>query len=308
MRLVRTLTVAALALSTLPASAWDDTGHRIVGLIAYNQLSPEKQEKLNSILKLGEPSFAYNNDSPAMWLAAATTFPDFIKRNQSEKYEKEISYYNDWAWPPALRDPKNNEGVRMKCWHYINRPLFTEKFGNQIQSAPFDAVKAVNFINGQYAKESEPRMRAFWIYFMSHIVGDLHQPLHCAASCAEDGRGDAGGNFFKLLGDPSNLHYLWDSGIKDAVSREGWRGGLIEKAAKISEMHPPKEFSAQLDDLNPDHWADEGAKLAETTVYAGIQQGTAESPEYRQKRIDLSLKQAALGGYRLAKILDAWIK
>lgn len=308
MSFVRILAAAAFAVSALPAMAWDDTGHRIVGIIAFNELSPEKQEKLNGILKLGEPLFVSINDAPALWLAAATTFPDYIKRNQSEKYEKEITSYNDWAWPPTLRDSKNNEGVRMKIWHYVNRPLFTEKHGDHIQDPPFDAVKAVNFIGGQYGKESEPKMKAFWIYFMSHIVGDMHQPLHCAASCAEDGRGDAGGNFFKLLGDPSNLHYLWDSGIKDAVSRDGWRGGLIEKAAKIAQMHPPTEFETQIGDLNPDHWADEGAKLAESSVYTGIQQGSTESAEYRQRRLDLSLKQAALAGYRLARILDAWLK
>jgi hypothetical protein len=308
MRFARTITLAALALSALPAFAWDSTGHRIVGIIAYNQLSPEKQTKLNNILKQGEPSFAYNNDAPALWLANATTFPDVIKGNKDTIYEKEINYYNDWAFPLSQRDPKSNEGIRMKVWHYINRPLFTEAHGDHLQNAPFDAVKAINFINGQYPKETTPRMQAFWIYFTSHIVGDLHQPLHCAASCAEDGRGDAGGNFFKLAGDPKNLHFLWDSAITDAVSREGWRGGQIEKAAKIAELHPPSEFKAQLDDLNPDHWADEGAVLAKNFVYTGIQQNTFETSEYREQRMNLALKQAALAGYRLAKILDQLIK
>ena len=308
MRFARTLALIALTATTLPALAWDGTGHRIVGIIAYSQLSLEKQLKLNAILKQGEPSFAYNNDHPSLWLANATTFPDYIKGKQDTVYEKEITAYNDWAFPVSQRDPKNNEAVRMKVWHYINRPLFTENHGNHIDHAPFDAVKAINFINGQYPKESTDRMRAFWIYFSSHIVGDLHQPLHCAASCADDGRGDAGGNFFKLGGDSKNLHSLWDAAITDATSREGWRGGQVEKAAKIVEMYPPSTFESQLKDLNPDHWADEGAALAQKFVYADISQNGTESPQYRDRRINLALKQAALGGYRLARILDNLLK
>ncbi len=308
MRFARTLTLAALALTSIPAFAWDATGHRIVGIIAYSQLSPEKQTKLNEILKQGDSNFAVNNDAPALWLAQATVFPDFIKGNQETIYEKEISYYNDWAYPLDKRDPKSNEGVRMKVWHYINRPLFTETHGDHIQHATFDAVKAINFINTQYPKETTPRMQAFWIAFSSHIVGDLHQPLHCAASCAEDGKGDAGGNFFKLSGDPKNLHALWDNAITAAVSREGWRGGQIEKAAKIIELHPPSQFTNQIDDLNPDNWADEGAELAKSFVYEGIIQNTFESTEYKERRMNLALKQAALSGYRLAKILDKLIQ
>jgi|GEM_PF-3593297 len=308
MKLARTLILAALTLSTLPAVAWDATGHRIVGIIAYSQLTPEKQAKLNEILKKGDPEFSFNNDHPSLWLAQATVFPDVIKGNKNTSYEKEINYYNDWAYPLDKRDPKSNEGVRMKVWHYINRPLFTEKHGDHIQDPTFDAVKAINFINEQYPKETTPRMQAFWIAFSSHIVGDLHQPLHCAASCAEDGKGDAGGNFFRLSGEPRNLHFLWDSAISDAVSREGWRGGQVEKAAKIVEMYPPSTFESQLKDLNPDTWADEGAGLAEKFVYANIQQNTVESPQYRDIRLNLALKQAALGGYRLAKVLDKLLK
>lgn len=73
-------------------------------------------------------------------------------------------------------------------------------------------------------------------------------------------------------------------------------------------MYPPSFFKDQPNDLNPDKWADEGAELAKNAVYEGIVQNTVESPQYRERRMNLALKQAALAGYRLAKVLDKLIK
>lgn len=308
MQLVRRFLSVALALTSIPALAWDDTGHRIIGHIAYLQLTEAEQTKLIGILATGDQQFNSTTQDKSLLLAAATTFPDVIKGNQNSIFEREINYYNDWAFPVQLRKPNNKEATRMRVWHYINRPLHTQYLGNKIDHAPFDAVKAINFINAQYPKEQTDRMKSFWIAFSSHIIGDIHQPLHTAASCQHDARGDAGGNFFKLSGDPSNLHYLWDSGITDGVNRPGWRGGNIEKAKKIIEMYPSESFGTQITDLNPDHWANEGAKLAEKFVYTGITQNSSESLTYREQRMNLSLQQAALGGYRLASILKQLLK
>lgn len=308
MRLAKAIFPLALTLTAIPAFAWDSTGHRIIGHIAYLQLTEAEQTKLNTILASGDPEFNSTTQDTSLLLAAATTFPDIIKGKKDSIYEQEINHYNDWAFPVNLRKGNNNEATRMRVWHYINRPLHTQYFGNKIDHAPFDAVKAINFINTQYPQERSNRMKSFWIAFSSHIIGDIHQPLHTAASCMHDARGDAGGNFFKLSGNPSNLHYLWDSGITDGVNRTGWRGGNIEKAKKIIDLYPADSFGSKLTDLNPDHWADEGAKLAEKNVYPGITQNSTESLVYREQRMNLSLQQAALGGYRLAAVLKQLLK
>ena len=50
-----------------------------------------------------------------------------------------------------------------------------------------------------------------------HMIGDVHQPLHCVTRYGRlNPTGDAGGNFFKV-NDPfnpsvTNLHSMWDSG------------------------------------------------------------------------------------------------
>lgn len=41
--------------------------------------------------------------------------------------------------------------------------------------------------------------RAFWLRYLIHFVGDIHQPLHTAQSCsAKHPQGDGGGNLFKV--------------------------------------------------------------------------------------------------------------
>lgn len=303
MNCFRALALLALTASALPALAWDDSGHQLVGIIAYNQLSPAEQAKLNRILNAGEGSFAVPENAPGLGLGKAATFCDYIKRNTNTQYEKEINELNDWAYPQSQRKQGDNESTRMRAWHYKDKAIHTAGKQNHLHDNPFDAVKAIDLANDRFPRESTDRMKCFWVYWLAHVVGDLHQPLHCVSSLQFNPEGDAGGNGFKLSGDPRNLHFLWDSAITDAVSREGWRGGLIEKAVMIQELHPQSEFTAQLKDLNANHWVDEGAILAERIVYVGIEQNSTENSTYRAKRIDLALKQAALAGYRLAAVL-----
>jgi len=303
MKSLRAFALTALIAATSFALAWDGTGHQIVGIIAYDQLTPTEQAKLNRILNAGEPTFKVPENAPGLGLGKATTFADFLKGNNNTAYEAEITKFNDMMFPPSQRSSSNNEGTRMRVWHYINKPLHTDRNRDEIEHAPWNAVKGLNFSIKQFSLEETDRMKCFWVYWVSHIVGDLHQPLHCCASLMHSPKGDAGGNGFTLQGNARNLHSLWDNAITDAVNREGWRGGLIEKAAMIQKLHPPAHFENQVKALNPDTWVDEGASLGEKVVYVGIVKDGTESPEYRQRKIDVALKQAALSGYRLAAVL-----
>lgn len=58
--------------------------------------------------------------------------------------------------------------------------------------------------------------RALFARYLTHVVGDMHQPLHSVAlfnaSCP---KGDGGGNFFKVKmpnGTLQNFHSFWDAG------------------------------------------------------------------------------------------------
>jgi hypothetical protein len=52
------------------------------------------------------------------------------------------------------------------------------------------------------------------VMYLVHFVGDVHQPLHCAAELDSAGRSDRGGNLKSVyvggFSEPTNLHALWD--------------------------------------------------------------------------------------------------
>jgi len=160
-------------------------------------------------------------------------------------------------------------------------------------------------------------MKAWWLYWVEHLVADLHQPLHCATSCRYDRDGDAGGNRFPLtLPSPRpggrggwNLHAYWDTGIGNAWDAAGIVGGTPEErvcaATERWTTDPSLQPSAAaLREGRPRRWVAEGARLAESVVYRGIQPGGAPDTAYRQAQADACKRLALLAGYRLAAYLN----
>ncbi|MDI9636846.1 S1/P1 nuclease [Geitlerinema splendidum] len=304
MKILKSLIVFAGLVCAATSLAWDGDGHTTIGIIAYDQLSASERQKLVTIFQRGDFEFRIDPASEAFTVGKTATWADYIKGNRDSGFEKEIQYWNDWAFPVAQQG-SNNEATRCRCWHYKNIVIHTEGRQNRVQHAPFDAVKAVRLAQSRFKTESTDRMKAFWLYWLMHLVGDLHQPLHCVSSVKYDPTGDAGGNKFALTGQARNLHFLWDNGISDALVAQGWRGGLVEKAGLVQKMHPSSSFGNLIKQLDPDAWCQEGADHAVKTVYVGIKPNDSPSAEYEKRRKDLSLKQAALGGYRLAEVLKA---
>ena len=53
--------------------------------------------------------------------------------------------------------------------------------------------------------------------YVLHLIGDLHQPLHCTSLIDyEFPKGDMGGNNIKITynGEQTELHGFWDSGLR----------------------------------------------------------------------------------------------
>lgn len=54
---------------------------------------------------------------------------------------------------------------------------------------------------------------AFMARYLIHLIGDLHQPLHCTTYVSgQFPMGDEGGNLIHIMfeGKPDVLHYFWD--------------------------------------------------------------------------------------------------
>jgi hypothetical protein len=222
------------------------------------------------------------------------------------------------CWMDDIRhDQSLADYGKFKSWHYIDLPLDSR------DPTPSFEPGNDNEINGD-AVQGLKRAR------VEHLVGDIHQPLHCATKyffSHGEWRDDKGGNDeFVLNGPPGddkfNLHAFWDSAWRasfDDATGNVVLNGQSNPAADLdsSTLH---DLATSLDhattsggeDLAPnfDAWARESNALARAFVYPGI---TATDNKkycrlgstYVAHARGLALKRLALAGHRLAALLNA---
>src|SRR5262249_25866104 len=146
-----------------------------------------------------------------------------------------------------------------------------------------------------------------------HFVGDLHQPLHVAATYlnasgkvidpekgAFDSQSDThGGN---SVGPPGNkLHQRWDEThlLADGVSPQS-----LVKSAEAASVRPVNLLSS------PTDWASDTIRVAGTAAFKGVTMGPLSNNSWAlltdaTDRSGTQMTQIATGGARLAALLEA---
>ena len=118
---------------------WGEIGHKVVGEIAERKLDPDVKYIINDLL-----------DGESM--ASASTWADEIKSDPL--YQK---------YSP---------------WHYVNMPLDME-YENSKKNPKGDIVFALKqSIKILKNPDSAIEEKSFYLKFLIHLVGDIHQPLH----------------------------------------------------------------------------------------------------------------------------------
>ncbi|MBM7071339.1 S1/P1 nuclease [Shewanella sp. 202IG2-18] len=238
------------------AEAFGRNGHRIVAHIAQMNLSPQAKAQLLELTK-GVP------------LARLSTWSDEIK--------------SDKNWRHA------------NPWHYIN----AEKSGEweSISRNPKgDILEALDRFEKQLSDKSlsdEKRWQA--LAFITHLVGDLHQPLHVSH------KHDRGGGTIKVswFGDEKyNFHQVWDTLIIEH-QQLSYKEYVDFMPISINEKQ-------QWIKGNYSDWADESIKLRDTIYdYKSDENNVAQLGYgyiYKHRdEVELRMKQA---GIRLADKLN----
>lgn len=308
----RRLIVLAFVTCSCLASAWDETGHKVVARVAWDTLAKTEKgraarDAFMRILMKGDDAFAPADVNDVEAFTDAANWADVIKRNYNSPLAALADKYNDETYPVDFPGrEKDGENTRCKTWHYYDVPLNLPA-GTTPFDRPSNAKKALGLaFDG--VRTGDDAHKAFWAYWILHVVGDLHQPLHCVSDFTTpiDSRtglatGDNGGNGFSLSGTPKNLHSYWDGAVTKAT---GPSRSSTKRAAKVEGAYPESSFGGQLDDLTPEHWIQEGAKLAASDVYKGVAAGEEPGEEYNANAHKLAQRQAALAGYRLARLIQ----
>lgn len=308
-----------LACIPLTAYAWNADGHRQIADIAWTRLTPAVRARVTKILFGADPASGRrptdtSDEAVRLAFRIAATFPDDIKRDQDFGYGPLIDSENQ-AFPVDL-PAGSSEAVRCKTWHYYDTAI---RLPAGMPPPPIDrsnALVALNRAEGKLrslsASGRDVRLQFWYLTWVEHLVGDVHQPLHCVSSYEFSPTGDAGGNLFPLAPDEDGrrqeLHFLWDDGITRAAHYTGRHedaaGGYEAVTAKWETDPTLQPAVAQVKDLSVQDWIADGANLANTRVYTGIARGDSPSPAYLSGVESLSKQQTVLAGYRLAAVLN----
>lgn len=146
------------------------------------------------------------------------------------------------------------------------------------------------------------------LLFVSHFMGDIHQPMHVGFTS------DEGGNTIDLrwFRHKSNLHHVWDREIVLTAMAD-----YYDKDMDLLLEHIQQNFTHGIWTDDVESWRDcddlascvnkyavESIGLACKWGYKGVKAGTTLSDDYFKTRMPILMKRIAQGGVRLAMLLN----
>jgi len=314
-RIIRRMLVSlALFVVSPNALAWDDFGHMQVAAVAFRNLNKKTKTRVAELLKLN-PRYsnwivgASGGDEDRAAFMRAATWADSIKSDKGYKQD-------DPTAPTASQNIGYADKLRHAYWHYVDRP-FSPDGTPLIESSAPSAATEIPILRAALSTAHTSRdVKSYDLVWLLHLVGDVHQPLHCVSRFdAEDRDGDRGGNNVKITGNsqppvcddprycpfgpPNELHAFFDD-----ITGSGY---AIEPAEKAASMLPkPDAAKALIRDEKV--WVQEGFDLAQSVIYVspiGVGQGPFTiSAAYQTAALQLGEQRIALAGYRLANLLN----
>ncbi|MDP9057221.1 MAG: S1/P1 nuclease [Pseudomonadota bacterium] len=236
----RCLLAIALSLAALgganPVQAWDAAGHRAVADIAMANVKPQTATRINALLRA--QAKLHTSGCPLADLDDAATWPDCLRGDPGR-----------WHFTFA--------------WHYQNVPVcgrFDIKAdcpGGNCVSAQIDRMRRILADRRQGDVQ-----RLIALAFLSHFIGDIHQPLHVGDHDDQGGNEVAvGASPLPRKGDnsrPESLHSFWDTLPEPA---------LADASHPIVRVYSPAE-RARIATGDIADWARESYQIARNFTYA----------------------------------------
>lgn len=279
---------AASTVIAAPASAWDYPGHRIVGTIAdliLQQHYPASYQKVSELLDKRGANGMIEHRS----LGQVAVFPDCAKPGNV---------------PFCGRPPSDEEKAyttnnpHQDKFHFTDVPIEQRKYvAGTAGTTDTDVVQMINYAVAQLRGKSPPEKKDVKLtdtealFVLTHLVGDIHQPLHAGAkyfdkTCQKSvdpnrigqppkfGIGETvaetiGGNRILLTAKApavppaTNLHFFWDGAAVAQAMQAAGVGGSEQDFAKLLAATPPAGWETKGDvDTWAAKWASENIPLA----------------------------------------------
>jgi len=212
-----------ICLFTATSRGWNSTGHKVVALIAWEDLTPKTRAAITAILKQ-HPRYVKDLllNAPA---------------DETSDEQARTAFATAATWPDMVRSPANpmSQTHSHPVWHYIDIPYAVNGQAVNEQppegDGPHDIVEALKQCTDELKdSKTSDADKAVDICWVAHLVGDIHQPLHAISLYSPQyPDGDQGGNAEMALRDPpypdsaAKLHSIWDSLLGNFQSEEFMR-------------------------------------------------------------------------------------
>jgi len=257
---IKLLLAASILLATFSTNlwAWGNTGHRIVTEIAEQNLTKKAKKNLKKVI--GNQKLAYY----ANWA-------DFVKSDPAFK-EKDSWHY------------VNIEGGLDKeaCYETLENSSDNNLYKRSL--ILIDALKNSEELSNEAQREA--------LYYLIHMIGDAHQPMHVGRP------EDLGGNKITVqyFGQRTNIHSVWDSKLID-----GEQYSYTEYSTLLNNLNKDQIKEIQQGDLK-DWLYDSYVKAS--AIYKEVDHNRTLRYEYQFNNKYNLEEQLQKGGLRLAKILN----
>ncbi|XP_021726366.1 endonuclease 1 [Chenopodium quinoa] len=263
--------------------AWSKEGHTITCKIAQDLLEPEALDAVKKLL----PDNLNGN------LSALCVWPDQVRHWYKYRWTSPLHFIDtpdDSCSFNYKRDCHDQHGVEDMC---VAGAI--QNYTSQLQHyREGTADRRYNMTEA--------------LLFLSHFMGDIHQPMHCAHTS------DEGGNSIDLrwFRHKSNLHHVWDREIILTALKD-----YYDNDVDLLQQDIVGNFTNGIWSDDVSHWTDcnslhtcvtkyatESINIACKWGYKDAEPGVTLSDEYFNSRLPFVMKRIAQGGVRLAMILN----
>lgn len=255
--------------------AWGNDGHKAVADIAYSLLTPVVKSIVDGHYVGSGKNFV-----------DASIYPDFYKSTSQGRWSSSLHYAN------LPRDatqylPKycSSDCVVFAVANYTKLLIKEGRYGNRCG----------------FSRGTEPCL----LVWLTHLLADLHQPLHVGYG------DDKGGNsvaitFFNKTG---NLHSFWDSMM---LQRGNINWQTLSSNLKGVIRRNPGLVEHYLSVMNGEIWANESFQIVRNNVYKftefqkfnDFEAGEVISEWYFNTNLPIAEERILAAGLRLAKVIN----
>ncbi|XP_057960674.1 endonuclease 1 [Malania oleifera] len=265
------------------ALAWSKEGHIMTCQIAQAHLEPGAAEAVRNLL----PDYVDGD------LSALCTWPDQIRHWYKYGWTSSLHFIDtpDQACTfDYSRDCHDQHGMKNRC--------------------VAGAIKNFTSQLSHYREGTSDRRYNMTeaLLFLSHFMGDIHQPLHVGFTS------DEGGNTIDLhwFKHKSNLHHVWDREVILTAAADFYGKEMDLLLEDIQKNLTHGSWSDDVSSWNDcgdisscvNKYATESINMACKWGYKGVKPGATLADDYFNSRMPIVMKRIAQGGVRLSMILN----